>query len=407
MRSPTFEERLRILHDVGNELSRAKSVDDLCRSVVEAARNRLGFDRLSIWFVDADPDYLKGSFGVNENGDIREELGNRILIDSDPITKELREKRLHSVYYPDLPLRDQGGKVVGHGPHITAAIWNGEEVIGYIFTDNFLKKEPLTERDAEILELFASTFGHLYSLKKAEEELKGMQDQLIQTAKMKVVGSLASGVAHEVKNPLAIIQQGIDYVSEKVQKKDENVRLTLQRMRGAIKRADDIIKGLLDFSAMAKLEHRPENLNVIADQALLLVKHEIDRAGIDVLEDFEEDLPWIRLDKNKIEQVFVNIFLNAVHHMKEGGKLTLRTRLKNSAEGDDVILVEIEDTGTGIPANIIDKIFDPFFTTRRGEGGTGLGLSIARSIIEMHNAKIDIGNREDGHGAKVTLTFKA
>lgn len=414
MAKKTFEERLRILHEVGNVLSRTRSIDDLCLNVVKLGRERLGFDRLSIWFVDKDPNYVVGSFGIDENGRIREETNERVTIDSDPLTRHIRINRLHSTLQPNVPLRDHNGNIVGRGTHIVAAIWNGEEVIGYLSTDNLLVKEALDERDRELLELFASNFGHLFSLKKTEEalqkaytQLKEIQYQLIQAAKMEVVGGLASGVAHEVKNPLAIILQGVEYLAQKIGSSDENNYMTLQRMKGAVKRANDIIKGLLDFAILSRLEFTSEDLNLVAEDSLLLVRHELDKYHVEVIREFDKNLPRVTVDRNKIEQVFVNLFLNAVHHMHGGGQLKIKTRSEHSPQDGKAVFVEVEDTGSGIAENVLDKIFDPFFTTRRGDGGAGLGLSIVRNIIDMHNGKIAIGNKKEGHGARIVLMFKA
>lgn len=407
-----FEDRLKALHDVGNMLSRAPSVSELCRQVVELGRSRLDFDRMSIWFVDKNPDFIIGSFGVDEDGNIRNELGKKLNVKDDLTINEMRAKKIRSILRANVQLCDDARRPVGTGAHIIASIWNGEEVVGYLSCDNLIKQKPLTEKDRELLELFASTFGHLYSLKKAEEalesaynQLKDMQYQLIQAAKMEVVGGLASGVAHEVKNPLAIIMQGVDYLSKKVGEGDENINLTLQRMRGAIKKADSIIKGLLDFSMVSKMNFQLYDISLVMEDSLALVKYELDRYNIKVIKNLGRNIPEVKIDKNKIEQVFINLFLNAIHHMPGGGDLTLRTYCKDMGNGKKIVFAEIEDTGRGIPKEALDKIFDPFFTTRRGEGGTGLGLSIVRNIIDMHKARIDIGNRIDGGGAKATLEF--
>lgn len=414
MKKIAFEKKLRILHELGNELSLTKSVKELCRLAVELGRNRLGFDRLSTWFVDPnDPNFIVGSFGVDEKGRIREEALERVTIDEDPAMKQIHADMAHSVLRNGVPLRDNSGKAVGRGSHIIAAIWNGKEVVGYLSTDNLLKGKSFTEHDRELAELFASTFGHLYSLKKAEEalhtaytHLRTVQSRLIQAAKMEVVGGLATGVAHEVKNPLAIMLQGIDYLSKKVKAEDENDTMILHRMRGAVKKADNIITGLLDFSTWSELKFVSHNLNAVIEASLLLVRHEIDSCKINVTKEFTKKLPRVKIDKNKIEQVFVNIFLNAIHYMPDGGRLSIRT-YGNGVEGPEAaVFVEIEDTGQGVPKNILNRVFDPFFTTRRGSGGTGLGLSIARNIMDMHKGRIGIENVRRGHGAKVTLTFK-
>ena len=251
-------------------------------------------------------------------------------------------------------------------------------------------------------------------------ELRETQNELIQAEKLKVIGGLASGVAHEVKNPLAMILLGVDYLKKKIQPGDEKLSTTLKHMEDAIHRADGIVRGLLDFASLSKLDIARENLNSAVENSLRLVKIQLDKHRIQIISDLGEDIPDVKIDKNRIEQVFVNLFRNAINAMREGGGLTVRTYAKELTEpgndvgrrrgdlfelGETVVIAEIEDNGPGIPKDILDKIFDPFFTTRRSNGGTGLGLSIVRNIIKMHNGKIEIENRKKG-GVKITVIFK-
>lgn len=257
-------------------------------------------------------------------------------------------------------------------------------------------------------------------LQMAYTELRETQNELIQAEKLKVIGGLASGVAHEVKNPLAMILLGVDYLKKKIQPGDEKLSTTLKHMEDAIHRADGIVRGLLDFASLSKLDIARENLNSAVENSLRLVKIQLDQHRIQIISDLGEDIPDVKIDKNRIEQVFVNLFMNAINAMREGGGLTVRTYAKELTEpgndvgrrrgdlfelGETVVIAEIEDNGPGIPKDILDKIFDPFFTTRRSNGGTGLGLSVVRNIIKMHNGKIEIENRKEG-GVKITVIFK-
>ncbi len=259
------------------------------------------------------------------------------------------------------------------------------------------------------------------ALQKTYALLKHSQSQLIQTAKMDVIGKLASGVAHEVKNPLGIITLGADYLAEKLISEDEDICLSIEEMKTAAIRADNIVKGLLDFSQISELELAPQSLSSLTEQVLLLVKHEFTKHRIEVVKEFQEDIPDAEIDKNKIEQLLVNLFLNAARAMSDGGRLKVRIysrqitavdqRINHGKSdtfklGKSMVVTEIEDTGPGIPDDILDQIFDPFFTTSRNQGGTGLGLSIVSSIIDMHKGKLEIKNNKNG-GVKVTVMLKA
>ncbi|MGA3172490.1 MAG: PAS domain-containing protein [Chthoniobacteraceae bacterium] len=260
----------------------------------------------------------------------------------------------------------------------------------------------------------------LSNLKEASEELRSIQLQLIEAEKMKSIGRLAAGVAHEVKNPLAIITMGVDYI-ESLPSADENTREILLEMRAAVKRADNVIRGLLDFSAPRQLEVAEESLTDIIEHALLLVRGEMIGHNYKVVEEYPADLPRLHLDRMKVEQVFVNLITNAIHAMPEGGALTVRAYAKQLTGvganlagseteafhvGDRVVVAEIDDAGTGIPESKLGKIFDPFYTTKPTGKGTGLGLTVTRTIIDLHGGTIEITNRPEG-GARATVMFKA
>jgi signal transduction histidine kinase len=258
------------------------------------------------------------------------------------------------------------------------------------------------------------------ALVQTHEELKAAQMILIQNAKLESVGRLAAGVAHEVKNPLAVIQLGVDYLTNAV-KGDAGLAETVQDMEDAIKRADTVIKGLLDFSRSEQLTLMPHDVNAVLDETLLLVRHELTKNNVTVERTLEAKLPPVELDRNKIKQVFINLFMNAIQAMgSDGGTLGVRTRRQRLTEassapdggtaggfrvGDDVVVVDVEDTGTGVPEDKLDKLFDPFFTTKAVGSGTGLGLSVSRKIIELHGAAIRISNRKS-KGAAAQIIFK-
>ena len=259
------------------------------------------------------------------------------------------------------------------------------------------------------------------ALRKSNEDLKSAHLQLIQAEKMESIGTLAAGVAHEVKNPLAIMQMGVNYLSKKLPVGDENIAMVLQEMKEAITRADTIARGLLDFAASKQLAMKPEDFNQLITDTLKMVRHELNKKRIELVKDLAVLLPKVAVDKTQIQQVFVNIFVNAVHAMPEGGTLTVRTFAKQMTEtthsegsrssahlwvGDTAVVAEVEDTGSGIPQEHLAKIFDPFFTTKPTGVGTGLGLPVSRKIVELHGGTIDIKNKPDGTGVRVTVLLK-
>ncbi len=257
---------------------------------------------------------------------------------------------------------------------------------------------------------------------KANDEVKRTQMQLIQAEKLESIGRLAAGVAHEVKNPLALLLMGVEYLEANVPTDDENVPAILNEMREAITRAEKIIVGMVDFSSARPMDKVSVSLNHVIDGAALLLRHQFTRKSVRLKKSYDRSLPLVLADKTRIEQVFVNLFLNAIQAMKKGGRITVSTasRLLQEDErrgfgsrtanpfraGDRVVIVEVIDNGPGIPTDILPNVFDPFFTTKATGEGTGLGLSVTRKIVELHEGRIELTNQPEG-GLKVTLTLKA
>ena len=235
---------------------------------------------------------------------------------------------------------------------------------------------------------------------------------------METIGRLAAGVAHEVKNPLAIIQMGVDYLSHEMPQDKDSLEV-IKDIDDAVRRADNVILGLLDFSRDKKLELKQGSLNDVISSSLHLVDHELRQRNIKAETFLAENLPAMALDANKLQQVFINLFMNAVHAMDHNGELRISSEVKLLEEQSDlacdseglftinehVIRVEVADTGPGIREQDKAKIFELFYTTKAVGEGTGLGLSVTRNIINLHHGVIDIANRPQG-GAAVVLLFK-
>jgi PAS domain S-box-containing protein len=258
-------------------------------------------------------------------------------------------------------------------------------------------------------------------LQKSREDLKSAHQQLLHAERLEMVGRMAAGIAHEVQNPLQILLMSIDYLSQRMSDRDPVLDGVLNEMRNATRRADMIIRGVLDFSRSDDLELKAQDLDTLVNNALALVKHALSLHQVELRTHLAPGLPPLALDGMKIEQVLVNLFTNAIQAMPEGGALRVTTRAGRLTEthrdlgsrkaghfyaGDTVVTVDIEDTGSGIPPEVLRKIFDPFFTTKATGKGTGLGLAIVKRIIDLHSGEIEITNRPEG-GVRCRLMFKA
>lgn len=246
-------------------------------------------------------------------------------------------------------------------------------------------------------ELEARVARRTAALVRANTELDAARMHFIEADKLESIGRLAAGIAHEVKNPLMTITMAADYLAEIIPPTEPNSATVIQNLRAAIDRANRVINELLEFARPGALSLQPEDFHAVADRSLGFVKLEIARKHLAVVRDWCEPAPELLLDRNKMEQVLVNVLLNAIHAMPEGGKLSLRTSVNTAG-----FTAKIDDTGPGVSATHQAKLFEPFFTTKPPGEGAGLGLSVARQIIKLHGGELLLANRPGG-GARVTI----
>jgi len=233
-------------------------------------------------------------------------------------------------------------------------------------------------------------------LQAANEELRETQEQLIRTEKLAAIGQLASGVGHELRNPLGAIKNAVFYIRRRIVKTDlattePRVVEFLDIIDEEVNAANKVISDLLGFSRVAKPTVSPVSIAGVIEDAL---KHTPLPENVDLAKDIDKNLPMVMVDADQVQQVFINIILNALQAMTEGGRLNIRTGSK-----EEFVEVEFTDTGSGIPESVIDKIFDPLFTTKAK--GIGLGLSVCKSILERHGGDIRV---ESGVGKGTTFT---
>lgn len=226
----------------------------------------------------------------------------------------------------------------------------------------------------------------------AYDHLKQTQAQLIQAEKLESIGRLAAGIAHEVRNPLATLLMGLGFLEGSLPAQQPLTGTVLNDMRDAVHRADAIICELLDFSSPRQLDLTDEAVSVLAERALVLVRHELGHRRIEIMRKFTPDLPVQRVDRIRIEQVFVNLLINAIHAMPAGGQLTVRTGQNQTG----AVMAEVCDTGPGIAPELLKKVFEPFFTTKKVGAGSGMGLAMAKTIMTQHGGDLTLTNQSEG-----------
>jgi two-component system NtrC family sensor kinase len=227
-----------------------------------------------------------------------------------------------------------------------------------------------------------------------------MEEQMSQTEKLTSLGLLAAGVAHEVNTPLAVISNYIQMLAKQMPEGDPRQGIIDKIVKQTF-RASEIVNNLLNFSRTGAAELTDIDVNRVVEETLSLVAHPLKTSQIQIVKQLGETLPRVRGSANKLQQVFLNLFLNARDAMPSGGMLEVRTAAHNGS-----VEVEIADTGAGIPREHIHRIFDPFFTTKATGRGTGLGLSVSYGIIKEHAGKIDVRSTP-GKGTSFHVEFPA
>jgi signal transduction histidine kinase len=288
--------------------------------------------------------------------------------------------------------------------------------------------------------------NYLESLESANKQLKQAQEELIRTEKLASIGRFAAGVAHEVGNPLGAIL-GYTSILQKEGMDHEESKDYLNRIEKEIERINRIVHELLDFARPSKFEIKDLEINKVIESTLSLLSYQNNFKNIETQLDMQPDLPMIKGDESQLSQVIINIILNAVDAMPNGGTLTIQTRthivenldmdrlqgiyprrrksdpmesdyshmrktdplsvlLKKFSEEDRLVKIRISDTGVGIKKEDLENIFDPFFTTKAPDKGTGLGLSISLRIVESLRGEMRVES-EVGKGTTFEIYFPA
>lgn len=289
----------------------------------------------------------------------------------------------------------------GQAPLIAQRILKGEWITEQTW---HIKKNgtifPL-EVSAGLLEL--GNHKYILAFDRDITERRQAEEALQRTEQMKVVGELAAGLAHEIKNPLSGIKASMEVLSEEASLSEED-RGVLIRVVGEIKRIELLLKGLLNFTRPPKPQFTTVNVNALLDTSLIFSLKNAspltDASGpITIVKTFDEHIPETMADPMQLQQVFMNILINAADAMRDGGTLTVLTRFELS---EDAIEVMISDTGKGMDREQIENIFQPFFTTK--PKGTGLGLSISKRLIEQHGGSLRVES-DVGKGSTFTITL--
>lgn len=508
---PSLLERMAALSKLAARLTRSANLDELCRNAVVLGRQELGFDRLGLWFTNQEPNTIVGVYGTDETGALRDEHGMVMNLADFPLGPAIYRKERYA-FELGIPIASITGEPLKQGWKATAALWDGEEIIGYLFTDNLLQQRPYADHDGELLALYALLLGHLCTRQRIEEALrereasyravmdaipdylfvvtrtgvlidyhaakpmllnappaaflghsiaeflqphlaeqyqqtiemvvqtgepvtfdhtlvlddtvyhfetrmtaagndkvvalmrdvtkrKQLEEQLYASQKLESMGRMASGIAHDFNNLLTVIQGFTSVAESQATEGTPKLRKALTHIRSAGEKGARLTNQLLLFARKQVVQPRIVDVNaLLGGMKTMLTPLLGDTIELQIL--LDPALGHVQIDPGQLEQVIVNLAVNAADAMPHGGHFLIKTQTvqidEASAYGRITLpvgtysLIEVSDTGVGIPPTIQMQIFEPFFTTKETGKGTGLGLAICYSIIEQSGGHLRV-----------------
>jgi len=391
--------QLLVVQHLSEVISRTKSVQEILSGLCNIAQRVLPFSGAAVYLIDPKTRNYTLSFSLRLND---EQLAiTRRHIDEGIVDWVMSEKR--AVAVPDLnELKEDSGNARGC---IIVPLQTSEKKIGILEIWREKLQELRASTHFDMLEFLARQAAiavennQLYEeVREATELFKKSQLQIIQAEKMAAMGVMASGVAHEINNPLQIILARVQLMLRKIHEAEAKANLKL--IERETLRISEIVTSMLRYTKQQRQTNMQHvSLEAIVKDVLVLMQQKFSLHKIEVDTDFEPGVPQLLLNAGEIEQVFLNLFENATHAMKNGGRLKVRLYAR---EPD--VFAEVEDTGYGIARENISQIFVPFFTTKSPQEGTGLGLFLCYGIIERHGGRIHVESTV-GKGTKFVLRF--
>jgi signal transduction histidine kinase len=361
----------------------------LSKRIIETITQTMGVEKASLFLVSEE----KGGYNIHESRNLKITTSTQHLSKDDPLPHYLQK-------VGEIIIREELAKRVNipainnvvHKMSLLEAevsiplIWK-EQLIGMINLSHKFDKEAYSPEDIDLLSTLANQTAIAIENASLYEDLKRSKSYIRRADRLASLGTLTAGLAHEIRNPLVAIKTLTHLLPERLD--DEEFRNKfLQIASGEVDRISSMVTELLDFARPSDPKLEEENINTILDGMILLVSTETKKKQIDIVKNYAPDFPFVRIDREQIKQVFLNILINAIEATSENGKITVKTQSFMKPGGEPYAQIEFTDTGCGIPSDQLEEIFDPFFTTKTT--GSGLGLSISNQIVRDHKGYIDV-----------------
>ncbi len=389
--------KLERLLEVNRELALELDLDRLLELVVERSTEVMDADRGSLYVVDAERGeiWTRVAQGV---GEIRLPLGKGVAGRVAQTGESMRAADAYRVPEFDQTWDRKHGYLTRS---LLCVPLRGREghVIGVFEVLNKRQGNFAGEDEDLLVALGAGVAVALENavlvdeLRRANDKVSQAYEQLLQSEKLSMLGLLAGAVAHDIKNPLAVVLSCAELLKLRLPHKAGAMQ-SATLIAEQVERISTLVDSIQNYARHASHESSEVDLVGVLRESLILTGRLLRKANVEVDWQLAPDLPLVWGNANRLEQVFVNLVQNAAQAMKDGGRLTIGGR----PEGDDWLLVEVSDTGGGVPTEKEDRIFEALFTTKAEGEGTGLGLAICKRIVTEHGGTIELANRQ-GAGA--------
>ena len=365
----------------------------LSENLVRTVGRSLGIEKVSLLLNDD----TKSSYQLEASAGLDLEQPDRLLLPKDGPLVQLLQRRREPIVKEELewvPLGPGTPQTIETmsklGAEISLPIISKGNLIGILNLGHKDDKTLYSNEDLELLSTLANQTAIALENARLYENLKQSQDTLRRADRLSSLGLLTAGLAHEIRNPLVAIRTFTQLLPERFD--DAEFREGFQQL--ALKEVDRIcglINDLLSFARPSKPNVAPENVNDVVDNIVRILETQAKEKSVGIAREFGENLPKVWIDREQMKQVFMNLILNAIQAMKEGGSISISTRSvsRNGAEpSGDFVQVEVRDTGVGIPEENLQHIFDPFFTSK--DEGSGLGLAVSHQIVQEHGGFVTV-----------------
>lgn len=260
--------------------------------------------------------------------------------------------------------------------------------------------QEINIRSSEELAELSTAFNHMTEKLR---ELRQIEEELRRKDKLAALGELSAGVAHEIRNPLAIIKNSAQVLEKNIAENEKTRELTSFIIE-EVDRLNRVVTNFLDFARPHTLNPEKNQISVVIEKSLHLAEPKLSEMNVKVIKDYRNNLPEVKIDSELLSQAFLNLIINAAESTVDEGNLTIRLRSTRDKFGKKYIETSFTDTGAGIPANALEKIFNPFFSTK--DSGSGLGLAIVHKIIEAHDGQILVESKTN-QGTVFTVRLPA